>query len=167
MIAKHYKLRPEGQAHRRTDKARFRRHARRDARVRVPLRAEYRRRAAAQAAARPGTWKIVCSLPRAPGGVRSPNGKAEPARVLRSGHDRGARITKAIRALLARILVSPAFLYRVGTAAGSRPPRCEPLSDWEMASRLSFFLWSSIPDEELRRAAAAGELSNPQQLSGR
>ena len=33
-----------------------------------------------------------------------------------------------------------------------------------MASRLSFFLWSSIPDDELRRAAAAGELSNPQQL---
>ena len=34
-----------------------------------------------------------------------------------------------------------------------------------MASRLSFFLWSSIPDDELRRAAAAGELSNPQQFA--
>jgi hypothetical protein len=33
-----------------------------------------------------------------------------------------------------------------------------PLSNWDMASRLSFFLWSSIPDEELRRAAAAGDL---------
>ena len=68
----------------------------------------------------------------------------------------------AIRALLARILVSPAFLYRVET----EPSRAErPLNDWEMASRLSFFLWSSIPDEELRRAAAAGELSKPALLT--
>src|SRR6185503_802393 len=37
--------------------------------------------------------------------------------------------------------------------------------DWEMASRLSFFLWSSIPDDELRRAAAAGELSKPALLA--
>jgi hypothetical protein len=64
----------------------------------------------------------------------------------------------AIRALLARILVSPEFLYRV-EAVGNGPER--PLNGWEMAGRLSFFLWSSIPDEELRRAAAAGELSNP------
>ena len=41
------------------------------------------------------------------------------------------------------------------------PPAVKPLSNWEMASRLSFFLWSSIPDDELRRAAAAGELSDP------
>jgi hypothetical protein len=40
-----------------------------------------------------------------------------------------------------------------------------PLNGWEMASRLSFFLWSSIPDEELRRAAGAGELSNPAGLA--
>jgi mono/diheme cytochrome c family protein len=68
----------------------------------------------------------------------------------------------ALRALVARILVSPAFLYRVETVA--RGPE-KPLSGWEMASRMSFFLWSSIPDDELRRAAAAGELSNPETLS--
>src|SRR6185503_26989 len=68
----------------------------------------------------------------------------------------------AIRALLARILVSPQFLYRV-EAVGSGPER--PLNGWEMASRLSFFLWSSIPDDELRRAAAAGELSRPALLA--
>ena len=68
----------------------------------------------------------------------------------------------AIRALLARVLVSPQFLYRV-EAVGSGPER--PLNGWEMASRLSFFLWSSIPDDELRRAAAAGELSNPALLA--
>jgi mono/diheme cytochrome c family protein len=68
----------------------------------------------------------------------------------------------ATRALIARVLMSPAFLYRVESA-----PRAGEitLNDWEMASRLSFFLWSSIPDEELRRAAAAKELSDPKQLA--
>ena len=74
----------------------------------------------------------------------------------------------AVRALLARILVSPSFLYRVETNAqrpspGPRRPGGSetPLNSWELASRMSFFLWSSIPDDELRRAAAAGELENP------
>ena len=68
----------------------------------------------------------------------------------------------AIRALIARMLVSPAFLYRVETVA---PGPERPLSGWEMASRMSFFLWSSVPDDELRRAAAAGELTNPSMLA--
>ena len=69
---------------------------------------------------------------------------------------------KAVRALIARVLVSPEFLYRIekpGDAVAGKP-----LSNWEMASRLSYFLWSSMPDTELRRAASAGELTNPQQL---
>jgi mono/diheme cytochrome c family protein len=69
---------------------------------------------------------------------------------------------KAIRALLTRVLVAPAFLYRL-EQPGERPEVTE-LSSWELASRLSYFLWSSVPDEELRRAAAAGELSKPKQL---
>ena len=68
----------------------------------------------------------------------------------------------ALRALVARILVSPAFLYRV--EADARGPE-KPLTGYELASRLSFFLWSSIPDTELRRAAAAGELANPDLLA--
>jgi hypothetical protein len=68
----------------------------------------------------------------------------------------------AVRALVARILMSPAFLYRVEAA-----PRGDvaALDDWELASRMSFFLWSSIPDDELRRAAAAGELALPAKLA--
>jgi hypothetical protein len=59
-------------------------------------------------------------------------------------------------------LVSPEFLYRVEQPVES--VTAKPLSNWDLASRMSFFLWSSIPDEELRRAAGAGELSNPQQV---
>ena len=68
----------------------------------------------------------------------------------------------AIRALIARVLVSPSFLYRLETVAAA-PER--QLNGWELASRMSFFLWSSIPDDELRRAAAAGELNDPARLA--
>jgi len=64
-----------------------------------------------------------------------------------------------------RILVAPSFLFRVereldGVAAGS----VFRLTDIDLASRLSFFLWSSIPDDELLNAAAAGRLSQPAEL---
>ncbi len=74
----------------------------------------------------------------------------------------------AMQALLARILIAPAFLYRVEpvqSVSTADPASKVPLSDWELASRLSFFLWSSIPDTELLRAAAAGELKTPAQLT--
>lgn len=64
---------------------------------------------------------------------------------------------KAIRLLIARILVSPAFLYRLEQAPAQTGSRS--VTGWELASRLSYFLWSSLPDEELNRAAAAGELA--------
>lgn len=65
----------------------------------------------------------------------------------------------AVRQLLARVLVAPAFLYRGEDAATGPDPA--PVSDWELATRLSYFLWSSAPDAELRAAAAAGELRDP------
>ena len=65
----------------------------------------------------------------------------------------------AIRLTLARVLVAPAFLYRLEKAApGSEPG---PVSDSELASRLSYFLWSSAPDAELRALADAGKLHEP------
>lgn len=63
---------------------------------------------------------------------------------------------EAVRLLLARVLTSPSFLYR-GEAAGVGAT-ATPVSDWELATRLSYFLWSSVPDEELLAAAAAGQL---------
>jgi hypothetical protein len=70
---------------------------------------------------------------------------------------------EAFRTVLARVLVSPSFLFRVEHAPPGKDPK--PVSDWELAGRLSYFLLSSLPDEELRRAAAAGRLHEPQVLA--
>jgi Protein of unknown function (DUF1592)/Protein of unknown function (DUF1588)/Protein of unknown function (DUF1585)/Protein of unknown function (DUF1587)/Protein of unknown function (DUF1595)/Planctomycete cytochrome C len=64
-----------------------------------------------------------------------------------------------IRFALAGILASPSFLYRVSLGApGSDGAGPRALTDLELASRLSFFLWSSIPDEELLTVARDGQL---------
>jgi len=68
---------------------------------------------------------------------------------------------KGVRALLARVLVSPAFLYRFEQP---KSDEVAPLDDTEIASRLSYFLWSSAPDEELLAAARKRELSTPEQI---
>jgi len=63
---------------------------------------------------------------------------------------------------LARLLVDPQFIYRFErTPAGVRPGAAYRIGDLELASRLSFFLWSSIPDEELITVAASGRLHEP------
>ncbi len=71
---------------------------------------------------------------------------------------------QAIRALIARILVAPQFLYRVEQASAITPTPAKLLSPFELASRISYFLWASIPDDELMRAAGAGELNQPAAL---
>jgi hypothetical protein len=63
---------------------------------------------------------------------------------------------------LARVLVDPEFIFRFETEPADAPPgSIYRIGDVELASRLSFFLWSSIPDEALLATAAAGELSQP------
>ena len=59
----------------------------------------------------------------------------------------------------ARVLVAPEFLYRVERPLASSTT--QPLSQWELASRLSYFLWSSPPDDELLVAAKRGQLYDP------
>jgi hypothetical protein len=81
-------------------------------------------------------------------------------RELRGDH--GLSHEDAVRDTLASVLVSPRFLYRVdsvGTGSG-----IEPLPDHALASRLSYFLWSSMPDDMLLAAAEAGELRRPETL---
>jgi hypothetical protein len=72
----------------------------------------------------------------------------------------------AVRDTLARILMSPRFCYRIdGPASGADTgTSVRPLSDYALASRLSYFLWSSMPDQELLDCAAAGALQRPEVL---
>ena len=75
---------------------------------------------------------------------------------------KGADFETGIQQALARILVAPAFLYRVeDEPAGLPDGGIYRLSNLELASRLSFFLWSSMPDDELLELAAKGRLSDP------
>ena len=78
----------------------------------------------------------------------------------RLGRPRG--FDAGIEVALQRILVSPDFLFRIELdPANARAGMAYRVSDVELASRLSFFLWSSIPDDELLAAAARGTLGNP------
>jgi hypothetical protein len=66
---------------------------------------------------------------------------------------------------LSAILVSPEFLFRIERdPPGVAPGSAYPVSDVALASRLSFFLWSSIPDDELLNLAIAGKLRDPEVL---
>jgi uncharacterized protein DUF1592/uncharacterized protein DUF1588/uncharacterized protein DUF1585/uncharacterized protein DUF1587/uncharacterized protein DUF1595 len=71
-----------------------------------------------------------------------------------------------IRRALAGILASPNFLYRADLGVRTADSASvRPLTDIELASRLSFFLWSSIPDDELIAVAKAGKLHEPEVLA--
>jgi hypothetical protein len=103
---------------------------------------------------------------------RRPVTKADTATLLKffaDGRRDGGSFDAGIQFALERVLVDPDFLLRVHRdppaapqAAGSPKPRGSyPLSDLEVASRLSFFLWSSIPDERLLDLAERGQLTRP------
>jgi uncharacterized protein DUF1592/uncharacterized protein DUF1588/uncharacterized protein DUF1587/uncharacterized protein DUF1585/uncharacterized protein DUF1595/cytochrome c len=79
----------------------------------------------------------------------------------RAGKDFDAGIANALSA----VLINPEFLFRVESEPKNVPTGgVYRISDIELASRLSFFLWSSIPDDELLAAAIAGKLRRPEEL---
>lgn len=127
----------------------------------LKLRAEYDEFQKQLAAAAPG--HIEQALEFAARAWRRPL-RAEEKDSLRAFYTHQREVAKldhsaALRALLTRVLVSPSFLYRIEVPAETSGAR--QLSGFELASRLSLLLWSSAPDAELLRAAAAGELANP------
>lgn len=106
-------------------------------------------------------------LPRA---FRRPVGPDEASRylaLLDSARQRGAPPEEALATALTAVLVSPRFLFRdeLPAESGGGGPEARPLGDYELASRLSYFLWQSMPDEELFDLAAAGLLSDPDSLA--
>jgi hypothetical protein len=99
--------------------------------------------------------------PLAPGEIAQLVTIAQQAQRRSGSFDRGVEVG------LQAILVSPDFLFRVEkpmtTAPGAQRTSdgAQRISDYALASRLSYFLWSTMPDEELTRLAAAGSLSKP------
>ena len=115
------------------------------------------------AAERPCAERIVASLARR--AYRRPVTAADTDPLLaayEAGRDEGGGFDDGIRWAIEALLVSPRFLFRVERdavdATSGRPYR---IADLDLASRLSFFLWSSIPDDELVELGARGELSEP------
>ena len=81
---------------------------------------------------------------------------------FRDGRGTGGTFDDGIEQGLVRVLSDPAFLFRVEhDPAGTPPGTAYSLGGFELASRLAFFLWSSLPDDALLDAAEAGELDDP------
>jgi len=90
---------------------------------------------------------------------------AAPLSFYKDARAEGGDFDGGIRAGLSRMLVSPSFLFRAEADAEDLPVgSAHRISDVELASRLSFFLWSSIPDDELLKLAIDESLSKPRVL---
>jgi hypothetical protein len=72
---------------------------------------------------------------------------------------------EAMRDSIVSVLISPRFSYRIDPATIKAKAGRAPLSGYELASRLSYFLWSSMPDEDLLARAAKGDLQKPEVLA--
>jgi hypothetical protein len=106
---------------------------------------------------------IVAALARR--AFRRPVADADIAPVMafyKTGREGGASFDRGIEMALRRILAAPEFVFRFEhDPAGAHAGAAHRVSDIELASRLSFFLWSTIPDEELLKAAEQGRLKDP------
>ena len=108
--------------------------------------------------------KILSTLARR--AYRRPVTSADTSRLMtfyRAGRAKGTFET-GIQMALRRLLASPTFVFRVEEDGPGKPGTIQNVSDVELASRLSFFLWSSIPDDALLDAASRGQLRNPAAL---
>ncbi len=110
--------------------------------------------------------RILTTLARR--AYRGPVTDSETERLLtyyQRGRNNGGAFDTGIETALAFLLVNPRFLFRAETdPAGATPGTPYRISDYELASRLSFFLWSSIPDDELLTLAGQGKLKDPRVL---
>ncbi len=82
--------------------------------------------------------------------------------IFADSFEGSSSFVEAMKVTMTSAMLSPKFLFRVERPGTTEQP--EPLSDHELASRLSYFLWASMPDEELLAAADAGLLSDEAEL---
>ena len=82
--------------------------------------------------------------------------------TLKAKTERNLSFADAVRAGIKNVLCSPAFLYlgaeAVEASAPSTAAKAQPVDDWQFASRQSYLLWSSTPDDHLYALAAKGQL---------
>ncbi len=103
--------------------------------------------------------KIVSTLARR--AYRRPVTKTEVASLVKlvsTAKAEGLSAEQGIQVAIQAMLVSPHFLFRIERDPGPDPTRIHKISEFELASRLSYFLWSSMPDDELLALAEAGKL---------
>jgi hypothetical protein len=87
---------------------------------------------------------------------------APVAKFVTLARNQGQTVEQGLQLAIQAILVSPHFLFRVERDPNPNDPsRVHRISDLELASRLSYFVWSSMPDDELFQVAVAGKLRNP------
>jgi Protein of unknown function (DUF1592)./Protein of unknown function (DUF1595)./Protein of unknown function (DUF1588)./Protein of unknown function (DUF1585). len=99
--------------------------------------------------------------------VTSPTAEVQPFLTAYATARRKHSFDASIAAALRDLLLAPDFLFRLEfDPAGAAPGTAQKVSNWELASRLSFFLWSSIPDDELLNAAGSGKLKDTAVLDG-
>lgn len=92
----------------------------------------------------------------------TPEETAQLGEVYAAARTRELDRESSARETLVRVLVSPKFLFKLEDAD---QPGERRLTSWELASRLSYFIWSSAPDAQLRKVAADGSLSKPEVLT--
>jgi hypothetical protein len=115
---------------------------------------------------KPAAEKVLAAFARK--AYRRPVTPDELTRLLRLytvAADKGEPFENAIRLPLKAVLCSPHFLFRIEDDP-KEPNGIRTLNDFELATRLSYFLWSTMPDDELLRLAEKGELRKPGVLAG-
>ncbi len=97
---------------------------------------------------------------------RRPVAKNEIDRLMRlfdMADTKGSSVKDSLKLVFKAVLVSPNFLYRIETDPSGIEPH--PLKDYELANRLSYFIWASMPDEELFALAEKKSLQNPETIA--
>ncbi|MBK8237388.1 MAG: DUF1592 domain-containing protein [Deltaproteobacteria bacterium] len=108
---------------------------------------------------------LAAFAPRAWRRPLAPGELDELVALTQSALDEGDGFEDALRHALKAVLLSPYFVFRVEIDPDPESTTPHPVDDYELASRLSYFLWSSMPDDELFAVAEAGTLGDPEVMA--
>src|SRR4029079_4708160 len=84
------------------------------------------------------------------------------AALAKTASDAGEDFAGQMKRVVTALLASETFLYRIELDPAGDPARAHPLTPYDVATRVSYLLWSSMPDETLFQLAGTGELARPE-----